>query len=230
MSEQVFRNHGQLFEEAGLAEIASTSEWSAERSTTVRHRLEEALTRFELVREEMEEGAVMGELENQYHWVGAVLRGLGYTFSVAELTPVGDETVRPDFSLFYNSGDFRTALPHRGEREFFQNVIGVVRCLGWEESLDEYPEGHEGPANPAYEIDRIIRTTGVSWGIMTNGRVWRLYHRETSGLFSTFYEVDLVAALQSGDMNTFKYFWAIFSPEGLGGYDSQDPIVHRLLH
>lgn len=227
MSEHVFRNHGQLFEDSGLAAINGAPEWSSTRVDQVRHLLEEAFNKYEVVLEESER---MGELETQYHWVGAVLRTLGYTFSVAELTPVGDETVRPDFSLFYNSEDFRTALPHRGEREFFQHVLGVVRCYAWGDSLDEYPEGHEGPTNPAYEIDRIIRTTGVSWGIMTNGRLWRLYHRETSGLFSTFYEVDLVAALQSGDLNTFKYFWAIFSPEGLGGYESQDPIVHRLLH
>lgn len=230
MSEQVFRNHGQLFEEQGLSEIGNTAEWGASRIDEVRHALLELNNRREQLFEEMEEGKKLSELETQYHWVSAVFRYLGFTFSIAEQPPGGDESARPDFTLFYNGDDFRNALNHRGEREFFSQALGVVRCLPWDASLDEYESSHEGPNNPAYDIDRIIRSTGVNWGILTNGQEWRLYHRETSGLFSTYFEVNLMEALLSGDLNQFKYFWTIFSPEGLGGFESQEPLVHRLLH
>lgn len=230
MSEQVFRNHGQLFEEQGLSEIGNTAEWGASRIDEVRHALLELNNRREQLFEEMEEGKKLSELETQYHWVSAVFRYLGFTFSIAEQPPGGDESARPDFTLFYNGDDFRNALNHRGEREFFSQALGVVRCLPWDASLDEYESSHEGPNNPAYDIDRIIRSTGVNWGILTNGQEWRLYHRETSGLFSTYFQVNLMEALLSGDLNQFKYFWTIFSPEGLGGFESQEPLVHRLLH
>ncbi|QED27020.1 hypothetical protein FRD01_07150 [Microvenator marinus] len=230
MSEQVFRNHGQLFEEQGLSEIGNTAEWGASRIDEVRHALLELNNRREQLFEEMEEGKQLSELETQYHWVSAVFRYLGFTFSIAEQPPGGDESARPDFTLFYNGDDFRNALNHRGEREFFSQALGVVRCLPWDASLDEYESSHEGPNNPAYDIDRIIRSTGVNWGILTNGQEWRLYHRETSGLFSTYFQVNLMEALLSGDLNQFKYFWTIFSPEGLGGFESQEPLVHRLLH
>ena len=106
----------------------------------------------------------------------------------------------------------------------------MVRGFAWDASLDEYATETEGPSNPAFEIDRSIRATGVDWGILTNGQVWRLYHRDTSGLFSTFYEVNLMQVLQSADVEQFKYFWAIFSPEALGGFESNDPLVRRMLH
>ena len=73
-----------------------------------------------------------------------------------------------------------------------------------------------------------MRVTSVTWGILTNGRLWRLYHRDTSGLMTTFYEVDLMAALQSNNMDDFRYFWLVFSPAGLGGLTRGDAIVDRL--
>lgn len=226
MSEATFRNQDQLFDEDRFAKINEQPEWSSERVSEVRLRLEELLEKKEQLDEEMERP--LTELETQYHWISAVLRALGFTFSVAELTPV-DEPARPDFTLFYNADDFHSATPARGERDFFTHAIGLVRGFKWDASLDEY-EQQDGPSSPAFEIDRSIRATGVDWGVLTNGQIWRLYHRDTSGLFSTFYEVNLMEALQSGDVEQFKYFWAIFSPEGLGGFEGQDAIVRRMLH
>jgi hypothetical protein len=227
---EVYRNVGQLFTDERFAEITESPEWTAERIEDVRLQLEELLEKREPMIEEAEEGWT--ELETQYHWVSYVFRALGMTYSVAEIMPNHDpaQAVRPDFTLFYSADEFRAALPHRGSREYFAQVLATARVLPWDASLDEFPDVTEGPANPAFEVDKLIRGTGVNWGVLTNGRTWRLYHRETSGLFSTFYEVDLVAALQSANLDEFKYFWAIFSPEGLGGFDSNDPLVFRLLH
>ena len=226
MSEHAFRNHGELFDNESLTDIVETPEWNAEKIEDVRRALEEHLERREQLVEEVGD---LNEMQTRFYWVSNVLRALGYTFSVAELTPNDDDT-RPDFTLFYAADDFRNAIAHRGEREYFAQVLTVVRAFAWDASLDEYAPGTEGPSNPAYEIDKMIRATGVNFGIMTNGRLWRLYHRDTSGLFSTYFEVDLVEALQSANQDEFKYFWAIFSPEGIGGYDANDPLVLRLLH
>lgn len=226
MSEATYRNHGELFDDERFAAIADSPEWTADRIEDVRRNLEELLEKREQLEEEIEE---FGEMETRYYWVSYVLRAMGFCFSVAEMTPI-DETSRPDFTLFYSADEFRTALPHRAEREFFSQALAIVRAFEWGVSLDEIePEGG-GPTNPAYQVDKMIRAAGVNFGIMTNGVDWRLYHRDTSGLFSTFYEVNLIEALQAPNLDEFKYFWAIFSPEGLGGFDNQDPIVLRLLH
>ena len=49
------------------------------------------------------------------------------------------------------------------------------------------------------------------WGILTNGRQWRLYHRRTSYRLDSFYEVDLAALLtQNQDLDAFRYFYNLF--------------------
>jgi len=41
------------------------------------------------------------------------------------------------------------------------------------------------------------------WGILMNGRLWRLYHRETSFLLDSFFEVNLPALLEQEDLEAF---------------------------
>lgn len=218
---EVYRNEGQLFQDAKFATINESTEWSSKKSDEVRIQLEELL-------EKREEEELVDELDSagtKFHWISPVLRALGATFSVAEHTP--DEEARPDFTLFLRSHDFLSALPLRGARGFFADSIAVVDCYGWGEDLDALDKGGE---SPALSIDRTLRATGVNWGIVTNGKKWRLYHRETSGLFTTFYEADLLSTLQNPTIEDFKYFWTIFSPEGLGGLNGADPLVRRMLN
>ena len=219
----VFRNEGTLFENEGLTNLNTTPEWEHKQIAEIRRLLEELLEKREPI---IAEG--MNSLETQFQWISPVLRLLGYTFSVSELSP--DSDARPDFTLFYNADDFRTAVNRRGEREFFSQSLAVLRAEAWDTDLENFSSADGGPSDPGYAVDKLIRATGVNWGILTNGRQWRLYNRESSGLLSTFFEVDLFTALTEGEPNDFKYFWAFFSPEGLGGYDGQDPIAFRLLH
>lgn len=218
----VYRNEGQLFQDAKFATISDSNEWKEEASDTVRVQLEELLEKRE--EELVEDLDIPG---TKFHWVSPVLRAMGVTFSVAEHTP--DEAARPDFTLFSESADFVSAVPFRATRGFFSNVTAVVSCFAWGSDLNAL-DAAGGENTPALVIDRIIRATGVNWGIVTNGKKWRLYHRETSGLFTTFYEVDLLATLQNPTIDDFKYFWTIFSPEGLGGLKGADPIVKRMLN
>lgn len=219
---EVFRNEGQLFLEEKFAAIKEQPEWKDERADGVRIQLEELLEKRE---PEIETG--LNEIATQFYWVSPVLRALGLTFSVSEIS--ADDNARPDFTLFFEAEDFRTAVQVRGARGFFSSALAVVRAFGWNTDLRELDQT-QGPGSPAFEIDKLIRSTGVNWGIVTNGREWRLYHRETSGLFTTFYEVDLLSTLQNPTIEDFKYFWTIFSPEGLGGTSEETPLVRRLLN
>ena len=46
---------------------------------------------------------------------------------------------------------------------------------------------------------------------MTNGRQWRLYHRQTSYRLDSFYEVDLAALLsENRNLDAFRYFYCLF--------------------
>ena len=50
----------------------------------------------------------------------------------------------------------------------------------------------------------------MEWGILTNGRLWRLYHRDTAHKLDRYYEVDLPALLADPDPTAFLYFYAFF--------------------
>ena len=52
----------------------------------------------------------------------------------------------------------------------------------------------------------------VSWGVLTNGRKWRLYGTKDYAT-EVYYEVDLVELLTQGTVEQFKYFYVFFRPE-----------------
>lgn len=225
---EVFQNVNTFFVDDRLEEMPTFPEWEADNIEVARRELEELLEKRKSVLEETPKAA-----ETQYYWISYVLRALGYCASVSEPPPGGleSEEPRPDFTLFYSAEDFRRAVALRGRREFFASALGVMRVLGWNSSLDEYDTDEEDAAySPAFDVDRHLRDTGTNWGVLTNGRLWRLYHRDSSGLMNTYYEIDLVEALESKDADAFKYFWLVFSPEGLGGSEVGGAIVQRLLN
>lgn len=226
MADQVYRNVGQLFEEERFSHISEYQEWKSPQIEADRRKLEELLEKRE---QQIADG--LNEMATRYFWVSYVLRALGYVYSVAEMVPgaVEADEPRPDFTLFESARAFNTGVAYRGEREFFANALAIARVLAWDASLDEVEE-EEGPLNPAFDIDRFIRATGLEWGILTNGRTWRLFHRDSIGLMDTYYEVDLIQALESGDPDAFRYFWMVFSPQALAARAGVDPVVRRLLH
>lgn len=220
----VYTNAGDMFAAERLAEISTFPEWTSSDLETTRLQLEELLEKRE---QQLEEEEGLDRLNTAYYWTSYVLRRLGYCYSVSELPPQeGDD--RPDVTLFYDANDFMRAVDYRTTREFFSHAVGVMRLIGWNDSLDEI-EIDGQTYHPGYNLDHYLRGTGVDFGILTNGRIWRLYHRDSSGLLDTYYEINLVDALRSNDLEDFKYFWMIFSPKGIGGETAANAIVNRLM-
>src|SRR5439155_22568828 len=84
----------------------------------------------------------------------------------------------------------------------------------WERRLDVTIKGRGGDPfsnkNPSYQIAFYIQHSGLEWGILTNGRLWRLYHKDTAHKLDRFYEVDLAELVRAGDVERFLYFYAFF--------------------
>ena len=55
-----------------------------------------------------------------------------------------------------------------------------------------------------------MQHAGMEWGILTNCRLWRLYHKDTAHKLDHFYEVDLHELATGGDAGRFLYFYAFF--------------------
>lgn len=86
-------------------------------------------------------------------------------------------------------------------------AIGEVKK--WDKSLDKTSEAS---SNPNYQILEYLNHADVKWGILTNGKKWRLYYAEANDL-NTFYEVDLLKLVEKGNIEDFKYFYNFFRKE-----------------
>ena len=155
------------------------------------------------------------EAQTEADWIRPVLEALGhrYNVQVGMQTPLGAKV--PDY-VFYPDEATRQAAKRGVLTEAdFQGALAVGDAKAWDRPLDRAaPKAvstlHE---NPSLQIDTYIRHSGLAWGILTNGRLWRLYHKDTSKKLDVYYEVDLPALIEQGDVEAFKYFWLFFRRE-----------------
>ena len=158
------------------------------------------------------------EAQTEADWVRPVLAALGHSFNVqvSLKTPLG--TKMPDYVFFPDEPARQAARRGVLTEADFQGALAVGDAKAWERSLDraarEVKTLHE---NPSLQIDTYIRHSGLAWGILTNGQLWRLYHRDTSRKLDVYYEVDLPSLIAQGDAGAFKYFWLFFRREAFIG-------------
>ncbi len=101
----------------------------------------------------------------------------------------------------------------------------VCQVYPWGRLLDdpltflapEEAERDENPAeNPVVTLVAQIKETGAQWGILTNGKLWRLYSAKARSRSTNYYEIDLedVFAIERRDADkaskAFLYFWLFF--------------------
>ncbi len=147
-------------------------------------------------------------------WIRPILDLLGHTYHVGAALPSPEGSRTPDYALFPDEATRRATLPHLGTAEFYGTALAVADAKRWDRSLDRRLTDGAGDAfsnaNPSYQIDYYLRITGRDWGLLTNGRLWRLYHHESSFRLDSYYEVDLVNLLEQGQIEHFKYFYLFF--------------------
>jgi hypothetical protein len=155
------------------------------------------------------------EAQLEEELVRPVLRLLGHTFEVQPALATPEGTKRPDYVLYR---DARSVASNKGKTLNDESLEGkafaVADAKYWERPLDISMKGRSKDAfsnkNPSYQVAFYMQHTGTEWGILTNGRLWRLYHRETAHKLDRFYEVDLPALVRSGSAEDFLYFYAFF--------------------
>ena len=158
----------------------------------------------------------MNEAQTEEQFIRPVLRILGHAFEVQPTLRTAQGTKQPDYAFFADTEALEIARQTRNPDEFFNTATAIGDAKAWGRNLDRRLDG-PGDAfsnsNPNYQIDFYIRTSGVTWGILTNGKLWRLYHRDTSYKLDSFYEVELAKVLADGDINAFRYFYYFFRRE-----------------
>lgn len=136
---------------------------------------------------------------------------LGYHFVPQAKVELGAR--RPDYAFFENDGILSEAIEKKGIDDFYLKAVAVGDAKSWKTSLDKKVKGAKGSfefQNPSFQIDHYLHVTPVEWGILTNGRFWRIYHKDTSYKLDSYYEIDLATILETNDIEGFKYFYLFF--------------------
>lgn len=142
--------------------------------------------------------------------VNRALHILGYTHSYNE--PLGDD-MRIEYTLFNSPNAFSAHVSGRGTHAFFNGACGIAKLAAWGSNLDDAVNDTNDP--PAATLETQMRATNLQWAILTNGRIWRLFHKNTCAMLNTYFEIDLLKIIETKDKDLFKFFVSVFAAKAI---------------
>ena len=175
----------------------------------------------------------LNEAQTEREFIQPLLEQLGHTFEVQPTLHTSQGAKVPDYAFFASSDAHDAAQPHINTNQFFNTALAIGDAKAWSRNLDRKIQGGSDPFtnhNPNYQIDFYLRGADKEWGILTNGRQWRLYHRRTSYRLDNFYEVDLAALLsENGSLDAFRYFYCLFRRDAFIPAVGESPFLNLVL-
>lgn len=158
------------------------------------------------------------ERQTEEELVIPLLKALGHTFELQATLKTSDGNKTPDY-VFYADKEAQSANKGKILNDELpkQGGIAVGDAKSWGRSLDtQIKENNKDALSnkiPAYQIWFYMLHSGVDWGILTNGKKWRLYEKSTAQKLDHFYEVDIEELVAENDPARFLYFYALFRRE-----------------
>ena len=154
------------------------------------------------------------ELQLEENFIRPIFLELGIPFNIPEFT---DNTQRrPDYVFFETEDVARNAFDQQKRHgDVYKNAIAVADVVRWGQSLDTRGTDNDRSAfqGSSYRMHVHLQEVPTKWGVLTNGKKWRLYYAPTSHRLDSYYEVDLPAILEKGNLEDFKYFYLFFRRE-----------------
>lgn len=208
-------NNSELFLERFLDDsVPQLPEWDCEADAT-----EAFCALHELYENEYQDGYVENydnEEDNLDKWIEEVLCHLGYdylgetglpgTSGAVDRVLFSTETARKDSVMPRVSNDYDTV---------YDNAVTLLEAKQWNADFDQKFSEDRNYFNAGDQIKYYLSHVppeSVEWGILTNGRHWRLYGTQDYQTY-IYYEIDLINVIESGDLEDFKYFYCFFRPD-----------------
>lgn len=154
--------------------------------------------------------ATANEAQTEERWIKPVLAALGFEFTVQAGLTVTAGHRQPDYALFLSAED-RRAADALGGASRYERAVAVADAKAYARRLDGRSRDGTLSEDPAAQIIQYVLVTRRRWGILTNGRLWRLYATDGDLVGGACHQVDLVALIESADLGAFRYFSALFS-------------------
>ena len=136
------------------------------------------------------------EAQTEDDLIWPVLEKLGWTEHIRQ-QPLSRH-MTPDALLFANAAAKAQANRVHDAAERYGLGLALAELKRWQAPLDRRDAGAATPATQLLGyLDRAAVATGgrLRWGILTNGKLWRLYWSGAQSVSEQFFEIDLAAAL-----------------------------------
>jgi len=90
-----------------------------------------------------------------------------------------------------------------------ENPLSLCYVVLPDENLDNTAIGR----NWAEKIIRALRKKNLQWGLLTNGKQWRIYHQDEPTPYETYLEIDLEAILDNKANDAYQIFYKFMKAE-----------------
>jgi hypothetical protein len=152
------------------------------------------------------------EAQTEEDFIKPALDILGWKMIVQAKSRVAGLLRRPDYALFPDLARYEASNRVKDDQEKFWPLVSAIgEAKRWDRPLSARINDPSDNSDPNFQMVRYIRSIHrVQWGILTNGRLWRLYTSNVSSAATQYYEIDLIAALESESLDDFKRFWLFF--------------------
>ena len=160
------------------------------------------------------------ERQLQNRWIDKIFKALGWEVGLEEKISRNGQTNFPDYGLYKNFDDWKRSKSLKGSNKF-KRTLAIADAKSWGTNLDGKSLTTK---NPSYQIIHYLNQTDKCWGILTDGQYWRIYTTRSESKHTTYYEIDLIKILDSGDLRRFNYFYNFFRKDAflplaeIGGY------------
>ena len=222
-----FLNRGLFSDHFLKARLPQWNEWQSDGELAIFR--EQLLSLYESTKAIL---SLLNEPQTEKEFVQPVLDLLGYAngYIVQAPTQVGEHTNRPDYALFPDKTTKNKAYEKLKNNDYTL-CIGVADAKYWERELDVPTSSSRDTftnQNPSFQIASYLTGTRQTWGILTNGRLWRLYCAKSHLPLGNYYQVDLVQLLEEGTEENLKYLYLFFRKAALIQVDGKS-FLDRVL-
>lgn len=182
----------QYFLDEGIVQSADWKSIDADALETARAAILLGIEDFD-ARHQPDEG------NTETDFIRPLLTLLGWEFTVQERINQKGRADVPDYLMFLDANAKAKATKEKSPAARYQLGVSIVEAKRWSAPLDRAEPGDAGA--PSTQVLRYLGTADVQsnsnirFGILTNGRYWRLYDHKARSRLEGFVEIDLKEAV-----------------------------------
>ena len=141
------------------------------------------------------------EAQTEQDLIFPILRALGWEHYLTQQGVARGREDVPDMLLFADPAAKALANRERRSLSRYRHGVAIVENKAWNLPLDRGPPDLFNQSAPSTQMLRYLSRVeieserAIQWGILTNGRHWRLYYQGARSRSEEFIEIDLPVVL-----------------------------------